>query len=65
MTFVFEKGVVYIDFPNQEIYLNGKLEMKHQGKQSTMMHYVNFFNGFDQFCCDRQNDSITELLYKF
>lgn len=63
LIFVFEKGVVYIDLPNQEIYFNGERKLSNNYSQSTMAHYNNFFNDMAGFLKDKQNDAVTKVLY--
>lgn len=65
MMFVFEKDVVYMDFPNQEVYVNGELVQKLYEEQSTTVHYMNYFNHFDLYFKDEQDTSVTELLYRY
>lgn len=65
MVFAFEKSVVYIDFPNQEIYVNGKLVLKNYDIQSTAGHYSNFFNEFETFRQDKTGENVVKLLYNF
>ena len=64
MLFVFERDVVYIDLPTQKVYVNGKLVLKNSDPQSTVVHYTNFFNGFDRFYTDQQGDTVTAFLYQ-
>ena len=64
MIFVFESDVVYIDLPNQEVYVNGELKLKNYDVQSTIVHYKNFFNNFNKFFDNNQDRSLTELLYE-
>ena len=63
MIFVFEKATIYIDFPNQEVYVNGKLVLKNYDEQSTVVHYTNFFNEFEAFSREKKNGKVIELLY--